>query len=101
MRVAEAAVAALGQHHALADLGQVGDHRLLVLVENLRADRHLEHHVVAAGAVAVLAHAVHAGPRLEVLRVAVVDQGVEAVDRLDHDVAAAAAVAAARAADAR
>ena len=86
------------QHDALADLGQVGDHRLLVLVEHLRADRHLQHHVVAAGAVAVLAHAVAAGPRLEVLRVAVVDQGVEAVDRLDHDVAAAAAVAAARAA---
>ena len=38
------------------------------------------------------------GSRLEVLRVAVVDQGVEPVDRLDHDVAAAAAVAAARAA---
>ena len=45
------------QHDALADLGQVGDHRLLVLVEDLGADRHLEHHVVAAGAVAVLAHA--------------------------------------------
>ena len=98
MRVAEAAVAALGQHDALADLGEVGDHRLLVLVENLRADRHLQHDVVAAGAMAVLAHAADAGPRLEVLRVAVVDQGVEPVHRLDHDVAAAAAVAAARAA---
>ena len=98
MRVAEAAVAALGQHDALADLGEVGDQRLLVFVENLRADRHLEHHVVAAGAVQVLALAGDAGLRLEVLRVAVVDQRVEAVDRLDHDVAAAAAVAAARAA---
>ena len=48
---------------------------------------------------AVLAHAVAAGLGLEVLLVAVVDQRVEAVDRLDHDVAAAAAVAAARAAE--
>ena len=44
VRVAEAAVAALRQHHALADLGQVGEQRLLVLVEDLRADRHLQHH---------------------------------------------------------
>src|SRR4029078_4179019 len=35
-------------------------------------------------------------PRLEVLCVAVVDQSVEAVDRFDHDVAAAATIAAAR-----
>ena len=98
MRVAEAAVAALGQHDAIADLGEVGDHGLLVLVEYLRADRHLQHHVFAAGAVAVLAHAADAGLRLEVLSVAVVDQGVEPVDGLDHDVAAAAAVAAAWAA---
>ncbi len=60
MRVAEAAVAALGQHHALADLGEVGEQGLVVLVENLGADRHLEHDIVAAGAVAVLAHAVAA-----------------------------------------
>ena len=37
--------------------------------------------------------------RLEVLLVAVVDQRVEAVDGLDHDVAAAAAVAAGRSAE--
>ncbi len=39
------------------------------------------------------------GSRLEVLLVAVVDQGVEPIDGLDQDVAAAAAVAAARAAE--
>ena len=78
---------------------EIGEQRLLVLVEDLRADRHLQHDVVAAGAVAVLAHAVAAALGLEVLRVAVVDQGVEAVHRLDDDVAAAAAVAAVRAAE--
>ena len=58
MGVAEAAVAALGQEHPLADLGHVGDERLAVLGEDLGADRDLEHHVLAAGAGAVRAHAV-------------------------------------------
>src|SRR5665213_385220 len=98
MRIAETAVAALGQRDAIADLGEIGDQCLLVLIENLGADGDLEHHVVATGAVHVLALAGHARPRLEVLGIAVVDQGVEAVDRLDHNVAAAAAVATARAA---
>jgi hypothetical protein len=49
--------------------------------------------------VAVLAHAAAAALRLEVLLVAVVDQRVEAVDGLDHDVAAFAAVTAVRAAE--
>src|SRR5205807_4294676 len=60
------------------------------------ADRDLEHHVGAVGPVPVLAHAVAAGLGLEVLLVAVVDQGVQPVDRLDPDVAAAPAVAAVR-----
>src|SRR5205085_9109067 len=77
---------------------EIGQHGVLVVFENLRADRHLQHDVLGIGAVAVLAHAVDARPRLEVLGIAVVDQGVEAVDRLDHDVAAAAAIAAAWAA---
>ena len=47
---------------------------------------------------AVLAHAVTAGFRFEMLLVAVIDQRVEAVDRFHDDVAAAAAIAAARAA---
>ncbi len=48
---------------------------------------------------AILAHAVAAALGLEVLLIAVVDQGVEAVDRLQHHVAALAAVAAAGAAE--
>ena len=51
------------------------------------------------GAGAVLAHAVLAALGLEMLLVAEVDQGVEAVQRLDHDIAAAAAVAAVGAAE--
>ena len=109
--VAEAAIAALADHHALADLGHVGDQRLLVLFENLRADRHLQHGVGAAPAGAVLAHAVHAGLALEMLLIAVshavhaglglemllvaiVDQRVEPIDAFGDDIAAASAVAA-------
>jgi hypothetical protein len=45
------------------------------------------------------AHAVHAGLGAEMLLVAVVDQRVQPVDRLDPDVAAAAAVATVRSAE--
>ena len=99
MLVAEAAIAALGEPEALADLGQVADQRLVVLLEDLRAGRHLQRHVVALGAGAVAAHAVDAGLGLEMLLVAIVDQRVEAVDGLHPDVAAAPAVAAVRPAE--
>ena len=79
--------------------GEIGEQRLAVLLVDLRADRHFQHRVLAVGAVAVLAHAVAAALRLEVLLVAVVDQRVEAVDGLDHHVAALAAVAAVGAAE--
>ena len=59
----------------------------------------LQHDILAVGAGAILAHAVPAALRLEVLLVAIVDQRVEAVDRFDHDVAAFAAIAAVRAAE--
>src|SRR5690606_6697819 len=99
MLVAEAAIAAFGEPHALPYLRQVTDQRLVVFLIDLRADRHLEDDIRALGAGAVAAHAVHAGPGPEMLLVAVVDQRVEPVDRLDPDVAAAAAVAAVRAAE--
>jgi hypothetical protein len=44
--------------------------------------------------VAVLAHAVDAFLRLEVLLIAIVDQRVQPVDGLDDDIAAVAAIAA-------
>ncbi len=97
--VAEAAIAALHQRDALAGFGEIGEQRLAVLLVDLRADRNFQHHVLAIGAVHVLAHAVAAGLGLEVLLIAVIDQRVEAVDRLDHDVAAFAAVAAGRPAE--
>jgi hypothetical protein len=81
-----------------ARLVEVGEQRLAVLLVDLRADRHLEHDIAAVGAVAVLAHAVTAALRLVMLLEAVVDQGVEPLDRARHDVAAAPAVAAAGAA---
>ncbi len=82
-----------------ADLGEIGNQRLAVFFVDLRADRHLQHDVLAVGAGAVLAHAVAAPLRLEVLLIAVVDQRIEAVDRLHHHVTAVAAVAAVRAAE--
>ena len=99
MEVAEAAVAALGDHDALARLGHVGEHRAALLVEDLRPDRHFQDRVGAAPAGAIAAHPVHAGLGLEMLLVAKVDERVEAVRAFDHDVAAAPAVAAVGAAE--
>jgi hypothetical protein len=48
---------------------------------------------------AVLAHAVGALLGLEVLLIAIVDQGVQSIHDFDDDVAAAAAIAAARSAE--
>ena len=94
MRVAEAAIAAFGQHEFFAELGEVMDQRFAILIENLGTYRNLEHDRFAVGAMAVLAHAIGALRRLEVLLVAIVDQRVQPVDHLDDDVAATAAIAA-------
>ena len=99
MRVAEAAIAAFGEHEFFAEFGEVMDQRFAILVEDLRADRHLQHDRFAVGAMAVLAHAIGALLRLEVLLIAIVDQRVQSVDGLDDDVAAAAAIAAGGAAE--
>jgi hypothetical protein len=48
--IAAAAVAALQEDGADAGLGEVGQHMLLVLGQDLRAHRHLDHQVVAAAA---------------------------------------------------
>ncbi len=94
MRVAEAAVAAQRQPRPVARLGEVGQQRLVVLGEDLRARRHLQRDVVAAGAGAVRARAVFAAPGFEMLLIAEVDQRVEIVHTLRPDVAALAAVTA-------
>ena len=93
--IAAPAVAAAQQHDALAHLGEVGEQRaLLVVGQDLRADRHLDDEIVAARAGAVRARAGNAALRLEMLGVAKVDQRVEAGDGLEDDVAALAAIAA-------
>ena len=74
MGVAEAAIAALGQHEAFAELGEIVQQGLAVLVEDLGAARHFQHDILAIGAMAVLAHAIGALLGLEMLLVAVVDQ---------------------------
>src|SRR5262249_28366416 len=99
MRVAEAAVAAPGQYDTLPGPGKIGYQRLDVVLENLRADRNLEHDVGGGRAGAILAHAVLAVAGLEVLLVAIVDQRVEIADRFDPHTAAAAPIAAIGAAE--
>src|ERR1700733_13940426 len=99
MEVAKTTVAALGDHHALARLSHVGEHRAAFLVEHLRPDRNLQHRVGASPAGAIAAHPVHSGLGLEMLLVAKVDERVEAVRAFDHDIAAAPAVAAIGAAE--
>ena len=84
---------------AIADRLEIADQRLVVLGIDLRAGRHFQRHVAAIGAMAVATHAVTAGLGLEMLLVAIIDQRVEAGDRLHPDIAAAAAVAAVRSAE--
>src|SRR5437588_12577458 len=99
MCVAEAAIAAFGEHELFAECGEIVDQGFAVLIKYLGADRHLEHDRLAIGAMAVLAHAVGALLGLEVLLIAIVDQRVQSIDRFDDDVAAATAIAAARSAE--
>src|SRR5580704_15268469 len=99
MEVAEAAIAPFGDHHAFARLGEIGEHRAALLIEDLRSDRHFEDRVGTAAAGAIAAHPVHARFGLEMLLVAKVDQRVETVSAFDHDVAAAPAIPAVGAAE--
>ena len=50
MRVAETAIAALGQRECFTDLVEVVDQRFAILVENLGAERYLENDVFGIGA---------------------------------------------------
>src|SRR5262249_56022417 len=94
--VGEAAVAGGGDQRALSHIGEVREQGLAVLLVDLGARRHLEHGIVAARAVAVLAHAAAAVLGLEMLLVAVVDERVEPVARMPDHATALAAVAAVR-----
>src|SRR5579875_89607 len=97
MRIAETAIAAAREDHALADFGQIG--KEMLVLENLGADRHFENGVGPLAAGAVLSHAVAAGLGPEMLLVAVIDERIEPVDAERDDIAAAPAVAAVRSAE--
>ena len=99
MQVAKAAIAALGQQHALPDHGQIGNHRFFVFVDDLGAHRHAQQHVIAVAPRALAAHAVLAIVGKEMLLIAEIDQRVQPLNGLDPDRAAIAAIAAIRAAE--
>ena len=97
--VAKAAVAALGQHHTVADVDEIGQQRFAVFGVDFGTGRNFDGAIRATSAGAVLAHAVFAVLGLVVLLIAVIDQRVEVVDAFDVDIAALAAVAAERSAE--
>src|SRR5437868_1640465 len=94
MCVAEPAIAAAQQHDALAGFGQIGEHGLLIVIEDLGPDRHAKHEVATLGARLIGAGATAAFLGPEMLLIAVIDQRVQIVGRLEDDVAALAAIAA-------
>ncbi len=97
--VAAPAVAALEEVNALPFVGEIGEQAaLLVIGENLGADRDLDDKVLAPGAGHVAARAALAAGRAEMLGVAEIDQRVEPGHRFEHDIAALAALAAVRSA---
>src|SRR5947209_1734124 len=96
MRVAEPAIATVQQHDSLTRLGQIGEHGLLVVVEELGPNRDTQHEIAALGAGLVGAGAATAFLSTKMLLITVVDQRVQIVRRLEHDVAALAAIAAIR-----
>jgi len=69
-----------------------------MFIENLGADGYIQNDVITAGAGAVAAHAVNATLGFEMLLVTIIDQGIQAFDRLDQDMTATTAIAAVRAA---
>jgi hypothetical protein len=92
--VAEAAIAAVGDAHPVAQFGEIGDQGFIVGFVNFGAGGHLEHDVVRIGPGAQTPHAMTCCPHLEVLLVAIVNQGVKTIHRFNPYVAAIAAVAA-------
>lgn len=99
LQVAPAPIAALGNTDPLARLGQIGNHGFLVLIDDFGAQGHLHHDVIAGLAGFLAAHAGLAGFGKEMLLIAIVDERVQPLDRLDPDRTAMAAVAAIRPAE--
>ena len=91
--IAKAAIAALQQDDALTDFRHIGDQGFIVFFKNLRADGHLQDGIFPVWARPVSSHAMGAGFAFEVLSVAIVDEGVEAVDAFHNHMATAPAIA--------
>ncbi len=94
--IAPPSPAAFGHEHALAVVGEVGDHLVRDLVADDRADRQLDGDVTAVRARAVRAHAVLSAAGLPLALELEVIEGVQAFRGDDPDGAARAAVAAGR-----
>ena len=88
------AVAALEEDQPLADLGQVGQNGLAVLVQDFGAGWGLNDEGGGISPGAVAAPAVLAALRLEMLAIAEIDQRVQPFGHFEHDIGAPAAIAA-------
>src|ERR1700722_15925504 len=99
MSIAEPAIATAQQGHPLSGGVEVRQHGLLIVGENLGAERNLDDDVRGARTGAVRSRPIAALSCPEVLRVAKVDQCVQIVLGLEYDVPALAAIAAIRAAE--
>ncbi len=97
--VAAPTVPALAERHALANFRKIRDQRFVIILENLRADGNLEDNIRRCGAGPVLPHAMAAAFCLEMLLIAIIDQGIEAFNTFNNDAAAPPAIAAIRAAE--
>ena len=98
MQITEPTVATLCQHHLLPGLGQVHDNRLLVLGQNLRADRQFQGFRLTAGTCSLLTHARVTILRLEMLLVAKIDKRIQMINHFYDHISAAAAIPAVRSA---
>src|SRR5690606_18098088 len=87
-------IAACRQSIALADNRQVADKALIVLLIDLRADRHLERHVGTFAACHGATHTVHPGLCPEMLLIAIVHARVQPADARKPGFAGAPAIAA-------
>ena len=92
--IAAPAIAAAQEHALLTLFGEVREDMLLVLAQHLGADGHVDDQILPARAGHVRACTAFPARRPEMLRVAKVDQRIEAVHRAKHDVPALAAIAA-------
>ena len=99
MGVAKTAITAARDHHPLTHSAEVRQQCLAVFRVDLRSGRHLKHDVLAAHAVAILAHASATVLGFEVLLVAVVYKRIEALDGLYDHVASFTAIASVRSAE--